>query len=135
MSREQRLSNLGRNYLDKHDLGFLSEGQTKLGEEYDNIVVGPDLVESNQENPRNAGFKFTSSGARLRTGEKLTITSDYTKIFMGDGQWMFNPLSTYRASCVPDPIRSIIPTPPLGLDSFMFSEDVGKFLRLLSGVL
>ena len=111
MDRQERLARLRLGFRAKHGDAELKPGQTKVGYGYNNLVMGDDLLESNQENPVNAGFSFSSDGSRLRTGRDLTTTCDFKGLIFNNGGERLNPLAA-KASAVTDPLPTIVPNIP-----------------------
>jgi len=123
-------------YKIKYDPYKLSEGQTKLGDSKNNLVVGPNYIHTNIEATTNPGFTFTSSGSYIRPGKKLVLEADYKYLLFGGGTQQINPQGENIASCVPNPLPTITPSVEslFGGAGWALSKVVGEVLKQLENI-
>ena len=115
--------------------GQLQPGEAKIGYTYDNIVVGPNGIFGNRNDPTAPGFSFEESGSVLRTGPVMRTTAPFNKILFNNGQERLNPLGSVKASSSTDPLPTIVPVLPSSADWLLNStgQEAMAIFKLLSG--
>lgn len=134
MPDQERVSKL-RDGLAGFDPGKLGQGFSKFGEGLSNLVIGPGVVETNQSTPLNPGFRFTREGAKIRSGESFTVSSDMDSVYVDNGSKRINPLvgPDDKASTVTDPKTTFVAALPTNSLLF-FNPEVVKILKELGSL-
>ena len=126
-SRVNELKRSSQNMLDKPNRWYINRTEEKVGRGYNNIVLAPGSIQTNNIAAGDPGFRFATEGSNLRCGKNLGMDIHVNDIQFGGGSYTFNPIIRYLPPNVVTFYQLIIPVLPV--------EDIKGIAGAFNGIM